>query len=149
MQSMKNKMKRFVFETEDTKQPDGVYMDSNGICKEYLMRENSEGRLPILFTKLGRWWGSNPVTRQQEEIDLIAQDGRVIVFIEVKMRTGSASYGREAVTSAKQKRICKGALLYMAKNNLTERQARFDVIEIRGAKLTHIKDAFPYRGPMF
>ena len=31
----------------------------------------------------------------------------------------------------------------------TERQARFDVIEIRGAKLTHIKDAFPYRGPMF
>ena len=83
------------------------------------------------------------------EIDLIAQDGRVIVFIEVKMRTGSASYGREAVTSAKQKRICKGALLYMAKNNLTERQARFDVIEIRGAKLTHIKDAFPYRGPMF
>ena len=61
------------------------------------------------------------------EIDLIAQDGRVIVFIEVKMRTGSASYGREAVTSAKQKRICKGALLYMAKNNLTERQARLTV----------------------
>ena len=30
MQSMKNKMKRFVFGTEDTKQPDGVYMDSNG-----------------------------------------------------------------------------------------------------------------------
>ena len=83
------------------------------------------------------------------EIDLIAQDGRVIVFIEVKMRMGGASYGREAVTPAKQKRICKGALLYMAKNNLTERQARFDVIEIRGAKLTHIKDAFPYRGPMF
>ena len=83
------------------------------------------------------------------EIDLIAQDGRVIVFIEVKMRMGRASYGREAVTPAKQKRICKGALLYMAKNNLTERQARFDVIEIRGAKLTHIKDAFPYRGPMF
>ncbi|MFR2150613.1 MAG: YraN family protein [Christensenellales bacterium] len=80
---------------------------------------------------------------------LIAQDGRVIVFVEVKTRTSGASYGREAVTSAKQKRICKGALLYMAKNNLTERQARFDVIEIRGAKLTHIKDAFPYRGPMF
>lgn len=40
------------------------------------------------------------------------------------------------------------AALY-GENNLTERQARFDVIEIRGAKLTHIKDAFPYRGPMF
>ena len=82
------------------------------------------------------------------EIDLIALDGGVVVFVEVKVRKGGA-YGREAVTPAKQKRICKGALLYMAKNNLTERQARFDVIEIRGAKLTHIKDAFPYRGPMF
>ncbi len=83
------------------------------------------------------------------EIDLIAQDGRVIVFVEVKTRTSGASYGREAVTLAKQKKICRGALLYMAKNGLTERQARFDVIEIRGARLTHIKDAFPYRGPMF
>lgn len=35
------------------------------------------------------------------EIDLIAQDGRVIVFVEVKTRTSGASYGREAVTPAK------------------------------------------------
>ena len=83
------------------------------------------------------------------EIDLIAQDGRVIVFIEVKMRTGSASYGREAVTSAKQKRICKGAVAYMMKNGLMNRQARFDVIEIQETRLTHIKDAFPYQGPLF
>ena len=72
------------------------------------------------------------------EIDLIAQEGRVIVFVEVK-----------AVTPAKQKRICRGALRYMVQYGLTERQARFDVIEIRGARLTHIKDAFPYQGPMF
>ena len=83
------------------------------------------------------------------EIDLIAQDGRVIVFVEVKTRTSGASYGREAVTPAKQKRICRGALRYMVQNGLTERQARFDVSEIRGARLTHIKDAFPYQGPMF
>lgn len=83
------------------------------------------------------------------EIDLIAQDGRAIVFVEVKTRTSGASYGREAVTPAKQKRICRGALRYMVQNGLTERQARFDVIEIRGARLTHIKDAFPYQGPMF
>ena len=138
MQSMKDKMKRFVFGTEDTKQPDGVYMDSNGTgvlgevrAEQYLVERGYQ-----ILARNAVFPGA--------EIDLIAQDGRVIVFIEVKMRTGSASYGREAVTSAKQKRICKGA-----KNNLTERQARFDVIEIRGAKLTHIKDAFPYRGPMF
>ena len=82
------------------------------------------------------------------EIDLIAQDGRVIVFVEVKVRKGGA-YGREAVTPAKQKRICKGAVAYMMKNGLMNRQARFDVIEIQGARLTHIKDAFPYQGPLF
>ena len=82
------------------------------------------------------------------EIDLIALDGGVVVFVEVKVRKGGA-YGREAVTPAKQKRICRGALRYMVQNGLTERQARFDVIEIRGARLTHIKDAFPYQGPMF
>ena len=83
------------------------------------------------------------------EIDLVMRDGECIVFVEVKMRTSGASYGREAVTPAKQKRICRGALRYMVQNGLTERQARFDVIEIRGARLTHIKDAFPYQGPMF
>lgn len=82
------------------------------------------------------------------EIDLIALCGKVIVFVEVKMRRGGA-YGREAVTPAKQKRICRGALAYMVKHGLTDRQARFDVIEIRDGKLTHIKDAFPYQGQLF
>ena len=82
------------------------------------------------------------------EIDLIAQDGRVIVFVEVKTRK-SGAYGREAVTPAKQKRICRGAVAYMMENGLMNRQARFDVIEIQGARLTHIKDAFPYQGFLF
>ena len=82
------------------------------------------------------------------EIDLIAQDGDVIVFVEVKTRTGAAS-GRGAVTAAKQRRVCKGALYYLMRNGLMNRQARFDVIEIQGACATHIVDAFPYQGPAF
>ena len=82
------------------------------------------------------------------EIDLIAQDGRTIVFVEVKTRK-SGAYGREAVTPAKQKRICRGAVAYMMENGLMNRQARFDVIEIQGARLMHIKDAFPYQGFLF
>ena len=84
------------------------------------------------------------------EIDLIAADGQTIVFVEVKERKSArAGLGREAVTPAKQKRICKGALVYLAKNDLMDRQARFDVIEIQGERLTHIRDAFPYQGPAF
>jgi len=83
------------------------------------------------------------------EIDLIVRDGDVIVFVEVKARTGGFSMGREAVTPAKQRRICKGALYYLMKNGLMNRQARFDVVEIQGERVTHIANAFPYQGPAF
>ena len=83
------------------------------------------------------------------EIDLIARDGDSIVFIEVKTRTRGAATGREAITPAKQKRICKGALYYLMRRGLMNRQARFDVIEIQGERVTHIVNAFPYQGPAF
>ena len=83
MQSMKDKMKRFVFGTEDTKQPDGVYMDSNGTgvlgevrAEQYLVERGYQ-----ILARNAVFPGA--------EIDLIAQDGRVIVFIVVKMRTRS------------------------------------------------------------
>ena len=53
--------------------------------------------------------------------------------------------GSEAVTPAKQRRICRGALYYMMQNGLMNRQARFDVLEIQGERVTHIRDAFPYQ----
>jgi len=83
------------------------------------------------------------------EIDLIAADGKCVVFIEVKTRNQSTFSGREAVTPSKQKRICKGALYYLMRNGLMNRQARFDVIEIQGERVTHIVNAFPYQGPSF
>ena len=83
------------------------------------------------------------------EIDLIADDGRVVAFVEVKLRLGSYASGREAVTKAKQKRICKGAMYYMMRNGLMNRQARFDVIEIQGERVTHIENAFAYQGPAY
>ena len=83
------------------------------------------------------------------EIDLIVRDAEVIVFVEVKVRTGSFALGREAVTPAKQRRICKGAMYYLMRNGLMNRQARFDVIEIQGERATHIENAFAYQGPAF
>lgn len=44
------------------------------------------GELPILFTSIGRWWGTNPVTHGQEEIDLVANDGKDYIFGECKWR---------------------------------------------------------------
>ncbi len=83
------------------------------------------------------------------EIDLIAMDGETLVFAEVKTRSGSSIAAREYVTLGKQRRICRTALYYMQKYGYIGRQARFDVIEIQDGRLTHIPNAFPYRGNAF
>lgn len=41
------------------------------VCKQYLIR-NMLGSLPFPFFKIGRWWGTNPETKTQAEIDIIA-----------------------------------------------------------------------------
>ncbi len=81
------------------------------------------------------------------EIDIIARDGSVLVFVEVKARRG-ASYGppQLSVTAFKQRQISKAALTYLLQNRLMEENARFDVIALvlRNGEpvVTHIKDAF-------
>ena len=77
------------------------------------------------------------------EIDIIAKDGEIIVFIEVKTRT-TENYGApaEAVNKQKQEKYFKVASEYLVKNNLIDFECRFDVIEILDGKINHVKDAF-------
>ncbi len=56
------------------------------ICQDYMMEKNIKGELPILFTSIGRWWGTDPLTRTQVEIDLIANDGKEYLIGECKWR---------------------------------------------------------------
>ena len=85
------------------------------------------------------------------EIDLIMEDGEMIVFIEVKARfsTNEAGEGLRAVTPAKQRRIAKSAMLFLQKHGWLNRAVRFDVIEINRDGITHIPDAFQPGGMMF
>ena len=57
------------------------------ICTQWLWREKRLGRLPFLMLNAGRWWGPDPKTRQQEEIDIVGQgtDGDML-FCECKWR---------------------------------------------------------------
>lgn len=84
------------------------------------------------------------------EIDLIAEKGRFIVFVEVKLRRSSAfAEAREFVDRRKQERILTAASLYLSQHE-TEKQPRFDVIEIYAPdgmatakpSITHLEDAF-------
>ena len=78
------------------------------------------------------------------EIDLIARDGRTIVFVEVKYRS-SASSGdpEEAVGWQKQNRIRNTARYYLYRNRYSEETlCRFDVVAILGSKIRWIRNAF-------
>lgn len=82
------------------------------------------------------------------EIDIVADDHGVIVFVEVKART-SKRYGdaAEAVSFRKRRRIGAMALDYLAWTGGLDRRCRFDVVAIDGfggANVTTrvIQDAF-------
>ncbi|MFC1889926.1 YraN family protein [Thermodesulfobacteriota bacterium] len=66
------------------------------------------------------------------EVDLIARDGRVVVFVEVKART-SDRYGEPelAVDLRKQRKISIAALHYLSSKGLMDVDARFDVVVIK------------------
>jgi len=82
------------------------------------------------------------------EIDLVAVDGRTIVFIEVKTRTThDAGHPADAVDQAKQRRLTRLALSYLKRHDLLECKARFDVVAVtwpdRGRpQIEHFKNAF-------
>ena len=82
------------------------------------------------------------------EIDIVAQDGPTLVFVEVKARR-SDRFGTaaECVTPWKQRRLAAMALDYMAWVNRLDDPCRFDVIAIDrigsdDVVIRHIKDAF-------
>lgn len=84
------------------------------------------------------------------EIDLIAQDKKYLLFVEVKLRK-SADFAKamEYVDRRKQDKIRITASLYLSENP-TRLQPRFDVIEIYAPEgtatlhpeINHMEDAF-------
>ena len=69
--------------------------------------------------------------RRGGEIDIIAREGATIVFVEVKAREGRAfGEAAEAVTAFKRRRLTQLAADYMARQRLSNRPCRFDVVSI-------------------
>jgi putative endonuclease len=82
------------------------------------------------------------------EIDLIAERGDLVVFVEVKTRRGTR-YGSpaEAITHVKRQRMARAALAFLCRTGRLERRTRFDVVEVfadgdRVQRVHHIEDAF-------
>ena len=81
------------------------------------------------------------------EIDIVAEEGGMLVFVEVKSRRSEA-YGEPqlAVGRAKQKKLSLISLNYLSEKKLPHRSARFDVVAVKmlpaGNTIELIRDAF-------
>jgi putative endonuclease len=77
------------------------------------------------------------------EIDLVAEDGQDLVFVEVKTRRGSAhGFPEEAITARKQQKIIEVANHYLDLHACFERSWRVDVVAVQlsmGGKLEEIR----------
>lgn len=54
------------------------------VCREFMIRQNGEQFLPFMWSDIGQWWGTNPATKAQEEIDIIADADDKAIFGECK-----------------------------------------------------------------
>lgn len=112
------------------------------IATEYLMKQG--------YVIREANWTPN---QRHEEMDIIAQQGDVIVFVEVKARSDIEAYPEDAVTPRKIKHLVKGAAAYMGTLGTPasgvpepDYTYRFDIITLIGDpssyRLEHLEDAF-------
>lgn len=84
---------------------------------------------------------------ERGEIDLIAEEGDELVFVEVKARR-STVFGipEDAVTEEKQEQVQRVADGYLFEHDIDNRPCRFDVVAIEfkngKADIRHIRNAF-------
>lgn len=89
----------------------------------------------------------------REELDLVAWQGRTLVFVEVKTRAGE-EFGRgwSAVTRDKQRLLSRAAWKFLERMAVKPEYFRFDVVEVVGRigeeprEIRHLENAFSLQG---
>jgi putative endonuclease len=89
---------------------------------------------------------------RQGEVDLVAREGDVLCFVEVRSRTSDAQGGpEETVSGAKARRVVAAATDWAARNGGLDREIRFDVVAVtlldgEAPRLEHFRGAFDADG---
>jgi putative endonuclease len=90
--------------------------------------------------------GYTLITRRRKmrhgELDLIALDGDVLVFVEVKQRAAPGYTPEESIGESKLRALCLAAEEYVREMGEEERECRFDLIAIDRSGLRHYPDVW-------
>jgi putative endonuclease len=86
------------------------------------------------------------------EVDLVAREGEVLCFVEVRSRTSQAQGGpEETIGAAKARRVVAAATDWATRNGGLDRDIRFDVVAVtlvegEPARIEHFRGAFDADG---
>lgn len=115
------------------------------ICKQYLVRQARMGKLPFIPRQLGKWWGTNPSIKAQDDIDILAIDrtGTEGLFCECKYRNRTMpmeEYDDLVTATMAFPEITKRHVMFISKSGYTrpviERAAK------EGAMLLTVEDLY-------
>lgn len=102
-----------------------------------------------MLERLGMQVVARNVRYRVGELDIIAEDGGVLVFVEVRSRwRRSGPRAEDTVTFGKQRRLSKAAMLFWKRYRGRCRHARFDVVAVdlaSGRVAAHHRAAFELR----
>lgn len=80
------------------------------------------------------------------ELDIVARDGDVLVFVEVRSRSDDEHGAAvEMIRRTKQRRVARVAAYYLATVEPSYDECRFDVVAITAGEPVLIQDAFRAR----
>ncbi len=109
----------------------GVGVKGEVVAKEYLQKLGYEILdCNVNFPKAG-------------ELDIVAMDGRTLVFVEVRTRQDNAfGHPFETFTKSKIAKVVKASRMYLSENDVKCDFYRYDAIAVFRDNVEHIKDAF-------
>ncbi len=125
----------------------------SGVCPRSARDRGVEGERrarEYLVSRGYRILDENFRTRRGE-IDIVASNGREVVFVEVKS-AGSVSFGDPLcwVPRWKQERIALASAVYLSRKRMDDTPVRFDVIAVGpSGAVRHVQDAFRPQSPQF
>jgi putative endonuclease len=114
----------------------------------HLFGQDSEMQAEQFLTAKGYRILDRNVRTPLGELDLVAEDQGVVVFVEVKGRATEAFGGALlAVNHRKRVKLTKLAAQYLAKRHWSDRACRFDVVLVQGryadqGRIEHLQNAF-------
>lgn len=115
------------------------------ICRQYLIRRAQNESLAFVPYVIGRWWGNNPVIKEQDDVDLLALDRKRErgIFVECKFRNRPMAMDEydDLVTATEAfPDVSEKKLMFISKSGFTEAVRRRAGEE--GAELVELRELF-------